>query len=167
MRFLKFAYVILLFEEIFTYAPKQLQVLQKYIDKNNDGDKPNYTFMGITLVGMRDKLKFPYTGPFDFQQASGNAHSRKAKNKRATKEEKVPDDGGEAGLVLKKKGSSRGVAAPTVTLPGDEIFEEGEVEQPQEENDGKPSLNADRALSMARKRNHQKMEQLQKLQIMM
>uniref|UniRef100_A0A914YTV5 Uncharacterized protein n=1 Tax=Panagrolaimus superbus TaxID=310955 RepID=A0A914YTV5_9BILA len=126
------------FEEIFTYAPKQLQVLQKYIDKNNDGDKPNYTFMGITLVGMRDKLKFPYTGPFDFQQASGNAHSGKAKHKRATKEERVPDDGCEAG--------------PAIAPVRDEVFQEGEAEQPQQENDGKPSLNADRALSMARKK---------------
>lgn len=147
-------------EEIFKYAPKQLQIIKRYIDKNSDDDKPNYTLIGITLVGMRDKNKFQCTGPFDFQQQGGNASSSgKPKHRRRTKEEKAPEEGDGGGApaiaspstATKKKKKHPKSVAPVLMAPGEEVFEEGEAEPPQQE-EAKPSLNPDRAMSMARKK---------------
>lgn len=151
-RLIVYIFPILSVDEIFSYAPRQLQVLQRYIDKNNDADKPNYTFMGITLVGMRDKLKFPYNGPFDFQQP---AKSSAKASKKHTKEVPIEDEGqgpaiAPTSTAVKKHKKSKGTP-PALNPPnGEEVFEEGEAEAPAEEN--KPGLNADRALSMARKK---------------
>uniref|UniRef100_A0AC34QLH4 Protein kinase domain-containing protein n=1 Tax=Panagrolaimus sp. JU765 TaxID=591449 RepID=A0AC34QLH4_9BILA len=152
------------FEEIFTYAPKQLQVLQRYIDKNNDDDKPNYTFMGITLVGMRDKLKFPYQGPFDFQVSSTNTSSKAKKigkklKKNASQEiDKFPDDGGPAIKDTSHQVKKKKKKEPSLmnNVNEEQVFEDGEAEVPTNManggDDGKPGLNPERALSLARKK---------------
>uniref|UniRef100_A0A7E4VEA8 Protein kinase domain-containing protein n=1 Tax=Panagrellus redivivus TaxID=6233 RepID=A0A7E4VEA8_PANRE len=150
------------FEEIFAYAPKQLQVIQRYIDKNSDDDKPNYTFMGITLVGMRDKLKFPYTGPFDFQNTGFTPSGKSSKHsKKKKKEEAAPaPDGDDPGMPniaahTTSKKRTKTPNPPPAPPPGqdDQVFEDGEAEPPAAQDEApKKEVNVDRALSMARKK---------------
>lgn len=39
------------------------------LDRMSDKDRPDYTFIGMMLVTMKENIKFELNGPFDWQKA--------------------------------------------------------------------------------------------------
>ncbi|KAI6208885.1 hypothetical protein M3Y96_00162400 [Aphelenchoides besseyi] len=56
------------FEECYQHVPRQFIAIMHNLDKLNDIDRPDYTFIGVLLVGMKESIKFRYRGPFDWQK---------------------------------------------------------------------------------------------------
>ncbi|KAI6203922.1 hypothetical protein M3Y94_00612900 [Aphelenchoides besseyi] len=56
------------FEECYQHVPRQFIAIMHNLDKLNDTDRPDYTFIGVLLVGMKESIKFHYRGPFDWQK---------------------------------------------------------------------------------------------------
>ncbi|KAI6179067.1 Protein kinase domain-containing protein [Aphelenchoides besseyi] len=55
-------------DQCYKYVPRQFLTIMNNLDKHEDKQRPDYTFIGMTLVAMKESLKFHLTGPFDFQK---------------------------------------------------------------------------------------------------
>lgn len=116
--------------------------------------------MGITLVGMRDKLKFPYQGPFDFQIAQTNTSSkakkiRKKVKKNASQEiDKFSDDGGPSIKDTSHQVKNKKKKEPSLmnNVNEEQVFEDGEAEVLTNVEEGKAGINPEKALNLARKK---------------
>ncbi|KAI6193758.1 hypothetical protein M3Y96_01052700 [Aphelenchoides besseyi] len=56
------------YDQCYKYVPRQFLTIMNNLDKHEDKQRPDYTFIGMTLVAMKESLKFHLTGPFDFQK---------------------------------------------------------------------------------------------------
>ncbi|KAI6219473.1 hypothetical protein M3Y99_01659900 [Aphelenchoides fujianensis] len=61
------------FDECYKYVPRQLQTIMHNLDKLAEGERPDYTFIGMMLVTMKESIKFHFYGPFDWQKKDKTA----------------------------------------------------------------------------------------------
>ncbi|KAI6209101.1 hypothetical protein M3Y96_00185200 [Aphelenchoides besseyi] len=57
------------FEECYKFVPRQFLLIIHNLDKVGDTDRPNYTYIGMLLITMKEQIKFHFRGPFDWQKA--------------------------------------------------------------------------------------------------
>ncbi|KAI6171838.1 hypothetical protein M3Y98_00906700 [Aphelenchoides besseyi] len=56
------------FDECYKYVPRQFQTIMHNLDKLGEDERPDYTFIGMMLVTMKENIKFHFYGPFDWQK---------------------------------------------------------------------------------------------------
>ncbi|KAI6195977.1 hypothetical protein M3Y94_01054000 [Aphelenchoides besseyi] len=61
------------FEECYKYVPRQFQTIMHNLDKLGENERPDYTFIGMMLVTMKENIKFHFYGPFDWQKEEQSA----------------------------------------------------------------------------------------------
>ncbi|KAI6179898.1 hypothetical protein M3Y98_00660800 [Aphelenchoides besseyi] len=61
-------------EECYKFVPRQFLLIIHNLDKVGDTDRPNYTYIGMLLITMKEQIKFHFRGPFDWQKAGHNTY---------------------------------------------------------------------------------------------
>ncbi|KAI6193747.1 hypothetical protein M3Y96_01051600 [Aphelenchoides besseyi] len=59
------------FEECYKYIPRQFNAVMNNLDKELPTSRPDYVFIAMTLMTMRESIKFHLRGDFDFQRKNG------------------------------------------------------------------------------------------------
>ncbi|KAI6196233.1 hypothetical protein M3Y94_01084200 [Aphelenchoides besseyi] len=59
------------YEQCYKYVPRQFLTIMANLDKHEEKLRPDYTYIGMTLVSIKESLKLHLTGPFDFQKPPG------------------------------------------------------------------------------------------------
>ncbi|KAK0402550.1 hypothetical protein QR680_016398 [Steinernema hermaphroditum] len=73
------------YDDIFSSAPKQFEILLRVLNKMGPHEKPDYQFIACTLVTLREKIKCELKGPYDFSRRDV-AHSGRKKKGTVPKE---------------------------------------------------------------------------------
>lgn len=56
------------YDDVFKTVPRQVRTIMHNLDKIRDAERPDYTFLGMMLLSMREDFPFLLNGPFDFQK---------------------------------------------------------------------------------------------------
>ncbi|KAK0402518.1 hypothetical protein QR680_016376 [Steinernema hermaphroditum] len=113
------------YDDIFSSAPKQFEMLLRVLNKMDPHEKPDYQFIAYTLVTLREKIKCELKGPYDFSRKDVTQSARKKKGAAPKKRSAVEEDERE----LRRK------PARSAPREDDEAAKPGKKQPPQEEEE--------------------------------